>query len=256
MVIDFQSRLNIDIQCLLGLTALAGYALRSVHVYSLPIPLALSVLTIILPLLAGIVMKIVLSLNEKLATRGRLQAPWMLQMIIALFLIYEAVLATLIGTYLSPRKSLTCALRESWEGLFQRKEEDCIKRIQDAFQCCGFMTTQHMAYPLPDATHGTDACVVRYERDRACFEPWRTQQENVAIMLLVVPIAVFAWKVNIFHPCSNVDLQVLMLTPRPVSHNSWTFIAVILVAEPCKTSKPEQPQSQPTAREAAASHWI
>lgn len=52
-----------------------------------------------------------------------------------------------------------------------------------------------MAWPFPDAQHGSDACVVRYERDQACLGPWRGEERKVAIMLLVVPVAVFVWMV-------------------------------------------------------------
>ena len=117
-------------------------------------------------------------------------------MVIAFFLVYESVLATLAGTHISPPGSLTCALRETWQGLVHRKENTCIERIQNAFDCCGFMSTQDMAFPFQDAKHGTDACVVRYERDQACFEPWRQEERKVAVMLLIVPLAVFLWKVS------------------------------------------------------------
>ena len=55
-----------------------------------------------------------------------------------------------------------------------------------------------MAYPFPDKTHGSDACVVRYERDETCIGPWRGMERKVAIILLVVPVAVFLWKVALF----------------------------------------------------------
>jgi hypothetical protein len=80
--------------------------------------------------------------------------------------------------------------------MYQAKEGECIRRIQDAFSCCGFMSVKDMAFPLPDARHGADACVVRYERETACFEPWRQEERRVAVMLLVVPVAVFLWKVR------------------------------------------------------------
>lgn len=76
-----------------------------------------------------------------------------------------------------------------------KKQGGCIRRIQDDFSCCGLMSTKDMAYPIPDATHGADACLVRYERDQSCFEPWRQEERKVAIMLLIVPIAVFIWMV-------------------------------------------------------------
>lgn len=57
-----------------------------------------------------------------------------------------------------------------------------------------------MAWPFADKRHGVEACVVRYERSRACMEPWRREEQKVAVLLLVVPVAVFLWKVNAFQP--------------------------------------------------------
>ena len=211
-------------QYLLALTALAGYALRSCHVYSLPIPDVMSALTITLPPLAGVALETVLSLNEKLAARGQLQTSRIFQVTIAFFLVYESVLATLAGAHVSPPGSLTCALRETWKDLFKRKEGQCIERIQNAFTCCGFMTTKDMAYPFPDSTHDADACLIRYERDQACFEPWRLEERKVAIMLLVVPIAVFLWMVKaMLTPSINKMLtsEQVAIVLAPSSQSSW-----------------------------------
>lgn len=82
--------------------------------------------------------------------------------------------------------------------MFKTKDGVNVARIQDALQCCGFKGVQDMAFPFPDHSHGSDACVVRYERDEACIEPWRTMERKVAIILLVVPVAVFLWKVALF----------------------------------------------------------
>ena len=119
------------------------------------------------------------------------------------FLVFESVLATLAGTHISPPGSLTCALRETWEGLFSSKDASSIRKIQDRFSCCGFNSPRDMAFPFPDKTHDTDACIVRYDRHQACFEPWRMEERKVAIMLLVVPIAVFVWKVRDLIPLAR-----------------------------------------------------
>jgi hypothetical protein len=162
----------------------------------LPIADVVSAFAIALPPLAGVALEIVISLNEKLAAKGQLQTSRIFQIVVAFFLIYESVLATLAGIHISPPGNLNCALRDTWQKLFQSKEEGCVRRIQDAFQCCGFATMRDMAWPFQDANHGADACMVRYEeRQRACLEPWRNEEQKVAIMLLVVPIAVFLWKV-------------------------------------------------------------
>ena len=83
-----------------------------------------------------------------------------------------------------------------WTKLYQSKDAKAIIMIQDTFDCCGFNSPQHMAFPFKDKTRGDDACVVRYERSTACFEDWRGEERKVAIMLLVVPVAVFLWKVS------------------------------------------------------------
>ena len=181
---------------LAALTVLAGYALHSSNKYTLPIPHIIGALTIALPPLAGLAVEAVLALNEKLAARGQLQTSRIFQLVIGSFLVFESVLATLAGTHISPTGSLTCALRETWERLYRMKDGDSIKVIQDTFQCCGFNSVRDMAFPFAEnSRHGANACVERYERNEACFEPWRAEERKVAIMLLVVPVAVFLWKV-------------------------------------------------------------
>lgn len=69
--------------------------------------------------------------------------------------------------------------------------------IQDTFDCCGLNGVQDMAWPFPNAQRGADACRVRFERNTACLEPWKAEERKVAIMLLVVPLAVFVWMVAI-----------------------------------------------------------
>jgi len=151
-----------------------------------------------LPPLAGIALEVVLAINEKLAARGQLQTSRIFQIVTAFFLIYESVLATLAGSHISPPGSLDCALRETWQKLYHGKEGQCVRRIQDAFQCCGLASMKDMAWPFPDANHAAEACMVRYEeRSTACMDPWRDEERKVAIMLLIVPVMVFLWKVRL-----------------------------------------------------------
>jgi hypothetical protein len=159
----------------------------------------ISALAIALPPLAGIALEIVISLNEKLAAKGHLQTSRVFQIVIAFFLVYESVLATLAGAHFSPPGSLNCALRETWQKLYSEKDGDSVKRIQDAFQCCGLASDRDMAWPFADAAHGADACILRYEerQGNSCLVPWRGEEQKVAIMLLVVPVAVFLWKVRL-----------------------------------------------------------
>ncbi|KAK1815297.1 hypothetical protein LTR12_010266 [Friedmanniomyces endolithicus] len=67
--------------------------------------------------------------------------------------------------------------------MFKAKDGEKIARIQDGFQCCGLRSVRDMAFPFPDASHGSEACVVRYERGTACMDAWREEERKVAIML-------------------------------------------------------------------------
>ncbi|EME48649.1 hypothetical protein DOTSEDRAFT_162315 [Dothistroma septosporum NZE10] len=186
---------------LLTLTILAVYTLHLSNYYSLPIPNVHSALTVALPPLAGIALETLISLQTYYITKSpshQISATKSLQTTTALFLIYETVLATLAGTHISPLGGLWCPLHDKWTGLFRSKDSTSIARIQDAFSCCGFNGVRDMAFPFPDGTHDSDACVGRYERDTACLEPWRSMERKVAIILLVVPVMVFMWQVALF----------------------------------------------------------
>lgn len=157
----------------------------------------MSALTIALPPLAGIALETCISLNQKLAARGQLQASRIFQITIAVFLVYEAVLATLAGTHISPPLSLDCGLRERWQALFRAKDEERVRMIQDSFQCCGLESTRDMAWPFPQAGRGADACERMFEGRDRCLEPWKAEERKVAVFLLVVPVAVFVWMVGL-----------------------------------------------------------
>lgn len=139
----------------------------------------------------------VLSLDSHLARKGQVHASRIFQATVAAFLIYETVVATLAGVYVSPFGGMQCALKDRWAALRSAKDADSIRKIQDAFNCCGLMSTKDMAWPFPEKAH-TEAnrCVVRFDRSRACIEPWRAEEQRVAIMLMIVPIAVFLWKAS------------------------------------------------------------
>lgn len=164
----------------------------------MPIPNVLSALTVALPPLAGIALESIVSFQHQLALKGKLQTSKVFQAVNVVFLIYETVLATLAGTHIAPIGGLWCPLHDKWQEMRMSKDAKSIQRIQDAFNCCGFKSPRDMAWPFPNKTHGSDTCMVRFERDTACLEPWRMTERKIAIMLLVVPVAVFLWKVALF----------------------------------------------------------
>lgn len=190
---------------LLALTILAGYALYTSHIYNLPIPNTLSALTLALPPIAGLVLETSSALANSLHSTPRWKnavrstiPPVLLPGTLAIvaLLMYETVIATLAGTHIAPRTALSCALEERWRAMFRAKDGESVARIQDAFQCCGLRSSRDMAFPFPGGRHGADACEVRYERTRGCFEAWEGQERVVAGIMMAVAVGVFLWMVS------------------------------------------------------------
>lgn len=204
---------TISVFYLLLLTILAGYALHRNNTLSLPIPNVQAALTLALPPLAGIVLETLISFQSSLALKTNLlpnnttskNLPYTktFQTLTALFLIYETVLATLSGTHIAPIGGLWCPLHDRWQSLYKNKDGRHIRAIQDALECCGFASMKDMAWPFPgqgrNGGGGAEMCSVRFEeRTRACLEPWRNEERKVAVMLLIVPVGVFLWKLALF----------------------------------------------------------
>ena len=134
-----------------------------------------------------------MSVNEHLAAQGQIQTSRVFQVTVALLLVFEAVLATLAGTHIRSQGSLPCALRDRWEQMYRKKDATHIRRIQDAFNCCGFKSVKDMAYPFKS---DANTCSVNYSRDTPCLGPWRGKERDVGIILMVVVVGVFVWKVS------------------------------------------------------------
>lgn len=190
------------------LTVIAALAAHSSNRLNLPIPNALTTLTLALAPVAGLTIETSNALatalldNPKARNAPKSTIPPVFlpgTVTIALLLIYETVVATLAGTHIAPNAALICGLQERWHALFTAKDATAVRRIQDTFQCCGLRDASDMAWPFPDGGHGADACLVRYGGDRAggCLEPWRAEEKRVGALMLVVAIGVFLWMVSI-----------------------------------------------------------
>jgi hypothetical protein len=186
---------------LLALTIVAAWALHRSQIHRLPIPTTLAAFTLALPAITGLALEALTGTANDNRTvirwSPRLGSPdtWSQYAITALF-IFEAVLATLAGTYITPAASLRCGLDERWREMYRAKNGHVIGRIQDAFQCCGLHSAVDMAFPFPSKDRGADACKVMYGRQKSCFDSWRNDERVVASLILAVTAGVAAWKVS------------------------------------------------------------
>lgn len=121
---------------------------------------------------------------------------WPAIAIFMLLIVYETALATLALTHMVPPDSLTCHLDQRWGQLFSNKNGEAIRRIQDAYQCCGLHSVVDKAWPLPDNTHGSDACVNTFGRQNSCFGDWRRDEQISGGLLLLVAVTTLLLKVG------------------------------------------------------------
>jgi hypothetical protein len=167
-----------------------SYAYSQIGALYLPIPQALGLLTVVLPLITGISIKGVDGLIRRSKNKHR-QLTLPLLAIIAFQLIYETVVATLALTHIIPPSTLICGLNENWERLWKAKYANGIRAIQDNLNCCGFRTVKDRAFPFGQPS----TCARDFARSGSCLGPWRKSEQVTAGLLLLVVVSVFIIKV-------------------------------------------------------------
>lgn len=175
------------------------YAYTQTRLLSLPIPQAISLLTVLLPLFIGLSTRFIqLLLHPKTSpiTRSPARPTLAILGILALQLIYETVLVTLLFTYGLPSELVTCGLERQWKHLYSSKNERRIRTVQDAFQCCGFRVSRDMPFPFPSKTVDVGECKRRLGSDKSCEASWRGAEQRNAGLLLLVALVVFILKVS------------------------------------------------------------
>ncbi|KAF4970736.1 hypothetical protein FSARC_2293 [Fusarium sarcochroum] len=163
-----------------------------VHVRSSSLSLAisptLSILTILLPIVGFLntasyhrLRRVSKSSSSNLA---RL-APFVVQVLQALI---TTILATLLFEGIVPSRVMECMLDRQWMSMFRAHDGRSIRRIQDAFDCCGLNSVRDRAYPFPGTAPSN--CAATYGRRTACREPWRGALQTLSGLDLVVVLGV------------------------------------------------------------------
>jgi len=177
---------------------MGAYALHITLTHSLPIPHVLAAFNLVLPFITGLSFQTLTLRSSKLsnpkASTSTNQRPLYNITVLALF-IYDTVIATLIGTYIAPIGSLRCGLDDKWQELWHTRDGKSIKRIQDAFECCGLHSAVDRAYPFPGKGVGVDACKNTFGLVVACFERWREEERGIAGLMMGVVLGVSIWQI-------------------------------------------------------------
>lgn len=173
---------------------------------SLPIPTAVIATSLLPPILSGLSLflrtnsatnngrYISFSRSKRRANSFRVH-PNQLQLIITILV---TSLASLIGPYIAPVSGLTCGLDTRWQDLFRSKNEDAIRRVQDALKCCGLRSTVDRAWPFPKSDKiFKDTCEILTGRTQSCFELWRGRERGIAGIVLAVLIVNLVLEVSL-----------------------------------------------------------
>lgn len=89
------------------------------------------------------------------------------------------VLATLLFSYIPSSDARDCLLSTLWQRIFSSHDAQTIRRIQDAFNCCGFNTVRDRAWPFPNHERRADARRCMAERQPAVGPSGRRYKEHL-----------------------------------------------------------------------------
>ncbi|RGP63348.1 hypothetical protein FLONG3_9909 [Fusarium longipes] len=155
---------------------------------SLAISPAVSIVTIILPILGFLNTACYPSFRRATkASPSRVAqlGPFVVQVL-------QALIATILATLLFERAVSSdvtnCMMENKWMRMFRAHDASGIRRIQDAFDCCGLNSVRDRAYPFPGTTPSN--CAATYGRRTACREPWHEALQTIALIDLAVVVGV------------------------------------------------------------------
>jgi hypothetical protein len=172
-----------------------SYSYSQIRFLSLPIPQALGLVTIVLPLITGISTRGAYGLIRRSSKNEKCQLAVPLIAIIGLQVIYETVVATLALTFILPPSALGCGLDSRWTNLYRSQNEKAIRAIQDSFNCCGLRSVKDKAWPFNST--GISPCAKYTGRTKSCFGDWKKAEQTNAGLVLLVAVVVFVLKVCI-----------------------------------------------------------
>ena len=172
-----------------------SYAYSQIRFLSLPIPQALGLFTVVLPLITGISTQGAYGLIQRSSKNEQYQLTIPLIAVIGFQLVYETIVATLAMTFILPPSDLGCGLNDRWTVLYRLQNEKAIRAIQDSYDCCGLRNVRDKAYPFNSTGHSF--CTEITGRTKSCLDDWKKAEQINAGLFVLVALVVFVLKVCI-----------------------------------------------------------
>ena len=172
----------------------SSFASAKIAKLSLPIPMVMSIISLIFPFLASALAPLV---GKFIQTR---QFGFSVHTVSAyLFSLLPVILIALSFVYGVPTPLLSCSLENQWSHLFQIKDERAVRAIQDTLRCCGLNSMRDRAWPFPSDGVGAEACERTQGWNVRCVDRWRRQECTVAAMLGLANLSNWAFVASISH---------------------------------------------------------
>ncbi|KAJ2904939.1 hypothetical protein MKZ38_006804 [Zalerion maritima] len=167
---------------LLTSTAIASVVnLSDLH---LPVPLAVQVLMVFLPPLAGLA-------TIWRPNNSNFIHTLMFGSIQAVPAILTVVLATLFGQLLPNGDFQSCLLSTQWQNFWESKDAGKIRDIQDALGCCGLNSVRDRPWPFPQGQNpDLLACAHQFHRTISCASAWKTKMRTWAGVAFAIVLVV------------------------------------------------------------------
>jgi hypothetical protein len=159
--------------------------------FSLPFPKAISIITLIFPIIASVLIPLGARLFQ--TQQFGFGLPNVSAYLMSLLPVVLIVLSSVFGV---PTSLLSCSLESQWAHLFRIKDDRAIRAIQDTLRCCGLNSMRDRAWPFPSNGVDAGACERTQGWNVRCLEPWRRQESTVAGMVWLANLSSWALVVS------------------------------------------------------------
>jgi hypothetical protein len=142
------------------------------------LPKTISIISLFFPIVASAMVPLVTRRFQAPQNRFILPTIWAY-----IFSLLPFILIVLSTVFCVPTSLFRCSLDSQWQHLFQIKDDQAIRAIQDTLRCCGLNSMRDRAWPFPSNSTDARACERTQGRNIRCLDPWRRQESIAAGMV-------------------------------------------------------------------------
>lgn len=184
---------------------------------SLPLPLAVLIISTFFPILTSALAPFVTRYF-----RARKYGFSLLTILAYLLSLLPLILIVLAFVYGLPSSLFTCSLQSRWHHLFQLKNAQAIRAIQDTLQCCGLNSVRDQAWPFPSNTIDAGACQRTQGWNVRCLERWSRQASTTAGIVGLANLSNWALVILLAYITHMRPLGLPLLRPGRLGSNHGT----------------------------------